>query len=447
MAFIGKYKLTGLLGKGGMGQVYKIEYPVTGKIGALKLLKPAAVMQSVMGREKIEALFIKEARTMARIRHPHILDVIDFGRADEGLYFTMDFFCNNLGRIIGEKDETEVPSRRIKIEKAVHYTVQTLEGLACMHWHGIIHRDIKPFNILVTELDSVKIGDFGLAAFTGEADGAGHDSIKVGSPYYAAPEQEADAGKADVHSDLYSVGVVLYRMVTGLLPDISGNRASDLNPDLDQEWDRFFEKAIHKNPARRFRNAGEMIPAVKALEAQWHTRKEKICSAPRSLLQSVTRPAGIRPRKTGIKQPAGTAARVFGLNDLMMPAAYIDNDFITRDNGCIHDRTTGLTWQQAGTQYPVTYAAAKDYIRGLNRQAAGGITDWRLPTIEELATLLIPPPENDGHCITDRFDATQTFLWSADTCTFTSAWYVNIEMGFAGHNDKGAFHYVRAVSG
>ncbi len=425
--------------------MYKIEYPVTGKIGALKLLKPEEVLSAVMKFSDIEALFEKEARTMAAIRHPNVLEIIDFDRDDQAMFYTMDFFCNNLGQIIGEAGETEKPSRKIRIEKALFYAHQILEGLACLHWNQVIHRDIKPFNIMLTELDTVKIGDFGLATFKGDSFKR-HRSMNVGSPYYAPPEQEKDPETADFTSDLYSVGVLLFRMVTGLLPDIAKNRASCLNPDLDSAWDQFFEKAVHKSPLKRFQSAREMAAALDELKASWLEAKEKTCSAPSQFFEPAGKDlAPVSCRKAPVKQPARGADRAFGLSRLMTPLNYIQNDFVTLNDDCLHDRRTSLVWQQAGSLYPLNHKAAFDYVGRLNSSGFGGFHAWRLPTMDELVSLLMPLPENEGYCIQSVFDTTQTFLWSCDTCTHVSAWYVSIEMGFANHNDKSSYYYVRAV--
>ena len=106
MKKIGKYSVTGLLGQGGMGKVFKIQYPVTGKIGALKYLDPNPLLISVMGQDAVEALFTQEAMTMAKIRHPNILELFDFDRSEGKLFYTMDFYCNNLGQLMGESMET-----------------------------------------------------------------------------------------------------------------------------------------------------------------------------------------------------------------------------------------------------------------------------------------------------------------------------------------------------
>ena len=133
MKKISKYKIRGFLGKGGMGKVYKIEYPVTGKVAALKHLDPNPLLVDLIGMEKIENLFTSEAVTMAKLRHPNIVEIWDYDRFEGKLYYIMDFYCNNLGTMIGESYVTERNSRVISIDKAFHYTGQTLSGLSCLH--------------------------------------------------------------------------------------------------------------------------------------------------------------------------------------------------------------------------------------------------------------------------------------------------------------------------
>ncbi len=475
MKKIGRFTITGLLGKGGMGRVYKIAYPVTQKIAALKLLEPSSLLADLTPRKELEDMFTKEAVTMAAIRHPHVVDILDFGRTGNQVYYIMDYFCNNLGTLMGESFE-EDDTRVVPIEKAVPYTTQILKGLVCLHFFGIIHRDIKPANMLITDLDTVKICDFGLSLRQGEWR-KWHGSTRVGSPYYAAPEQEADPEKVNFTADLYSAGIMLYKMLTGRLPQKSGSPVSQMNPDLDESWDRFFAKALDPDPAGRFQGAYTMCRDLEDLALAWKAKKEKICSllsgleqesdhVPEKLQQSGGDPAvsggeksdgqgsghpesDIRgpfpvravPKKIPLKQ-----VRAFlDLDRFMQPRRYSVKDFFVSSDGLVHDRHTGLVWQQSGTWFPVTWFQAKTYVEQLNFRQFGGYAAWRLPTIHELLTLVVPPAKGRDHCMSPVFDAEQKWLWSADKSTFVSAWYMSLEMGFVGRNDFTGFYHAKAV--
>ena len=294
MKFVGKYEILGLLGRGGMGKIFKVRLPVIGKIAALKLLAPNPFLVDILGMDRIEGLFISEAAAMAGLRHPHLLETWDFDKADGRYFYTMDYYCNNLGTMMGESSRIELPSRIIPTDRAIHYIRQTLEGLACLHHAGIIHRDIKPFNILITDQDTVKIGDFGLSKLRGEAAGSPRN-LKIGSPFYAPPEQETDPDHVDFSADLYSAAVTLYRMLTGSLPMSAPAPASGINPDLDETWDQFLFKAMAPKPQDRFSSAGQMLDALK-------TTRNRLDHQKRASLQVFGLPAGNTVRNPGAGQ-------------------------------------------------------------------------------------------------------------------------------------------------
>jgi serine/threonine-protein kinase len=447
MKKIGRYTITGLLGKGGMGKVFKVTYPVTGRVAALKLLDPSPPLAELMDPKDLKAQFTREAMIMASIRHPHVVDVLDFCQTDGQLYYIMDFFCNNLGMLMGEAVEAE-PTRIIPVEKAIHYTAQTLKGLQCLHFFHIVHKDIKPANILITDQDTVEICDFGLSSRRGEQQYR-HDSIRVGSPFYAAPEQEKDPDHVDSTADIYSVGVMLYKMLAGKLPDETVPRVSHLNPDLDDGWDRFLARAIDPNPVNRFQSADIMARHLEYLARTWEEKKEKVCAVP-AFLQSapendtdpgIPGPVRTTPAKIALKQ----ARDRFKLNRFMQPVQYPPDVLTPVGTTLVHDPHTHLIWQQSGTSFPVTWHQAKEYVGRLNAQAFGGYSDWRLPTVHELLTLARPPKKGRDHCISSLFEAEQKRLWSVDKSTFVTAWYLDLEMGFVGRNDLTGFYHVKAV--
>jgi serine/threonine protein kinase len=446
MKKIDKYEVCGLLGKGGMGMVYKVRMPVVGKIVALKLLAPHPNLVTLLGKDELRRLFVTEAVTMAGLRHPNIVDISDFHESEDLTYFVMEYFCNSLGVIMGETYRVEEPSRVVSVDKTLHYTRQILEGLSRLHQAGIIHRDIKPFNILVTDQDTAKITDFGLSKLRGEIF-EGPQNLMVGSPYYAAPEQEEDPNTVDVRADLYPVGVMFYRMLTGALPMESYRKLSECNADLDPEWDAFLDKTIAKERKARFASAKEMLGALDELCIAWQEKKEKVCAMPVTEGSGTPGPRDARetPRRGSIKVRPRDARKVFGADDRWRPAQYVINDFEVNGDGTVTDRATGLTWERAGSDFPLTWHEARDYVETLNQKRFAGQDGWRLPTIDELMSLLTDVPRAGDLCIEPVFDQNERWLWSSDRRSFVAAWYVSVDMGYISWQDFSCYYYVRAV--
>jgi serine/threonine-protein kinase len=442
---IGRYKISGLLGRGGMSKVYKVQLPVVEKIVALKLLDPDPLLVDLIGMNKIRDLFISEAKKLAELRHPNIVEIWNFDEADGRPFYLMDYYFKNLAVMIGETRWTDRPSRIIRLDKAIEIVRQILSGLACLHHAGIIHRDIKPFNILLTDLDTVKICDFGLSKLRGEKVSV-PSNLNVGSPWYAPPEQEADPNLVDSSADLYATGVTLYRMLTGKLPDESPEQPSQNNPDLDEAWDNFLLKSIAHKPAERFKRATDMLNELESLETAWQQRQNLICSIPESPIVDQTKPEAIRLRKDPVKIAPQEARRSFRLDQLWRPHQYIRNVFKTENHDLISDAITGLMWQKTGSKYPLTWQQARKYVDNLNQREYAGYNSWRLPTVDELMSLLADTPHGEDYCIAPVFDPTQQTIWSCDRRSFTAAWFVSVHMGFVWWQDFSAYFYVRAVS-
>jgi serine/threonine protein kinase len=202
-------EILGFLGQGGMGAVYKARQPALDRLVALKVLPPFAAKDPGFAER-----FNREARALARLNHPNIVAVHDFGRAGELHYLVMEFVDGaNLRQI--EQAGNLTP------EQALAIVPQICEALQFAHNEGIVHRDIKPENLLVDKKGRVKITDFGIAKMLGapgskvSLTGAGD---VVGTPHYMAPEQIEKAQTVDHRADIYSLGVVFYEMLTGELP-------------------------------------------------------------------------------------------------------------------------------------------------------------------------------------------------------------------------------------
>jgi serine/threonine-protein kinase len=434
-----------------MGRVYKVALPVVGKIAALKVLYPNPTLLELLGIGRLRYLFIEEAKVLASFRHPNIAEIWSFGEVDGRPHYLMDYYCNNVGMMIGETYRVENPTRKLPVEWSLRYAHQCLEGLACLHEAGLVHRDIKPYNLLLTDLDTVKICDFGLSKFRGESF-SGPPQLKVGTPGYAAPEQAEDPDRVDGSADTYSVGVLLYRMITGHLPGDAPEMErfpqpvqADGAPPL--QWDDFFHKALHRNPGERFTSAAGMLTGLTKLADAWRKQEEAACredrkAEHRKMLPSPTRE---RIREDCRKVLARNARETFQTDRLMRPRSYVRNAFRLLDEEWILDEATGRTWQRSGSMYPVTWPEAKAYVNGLNRKADGGFSDWRLPTIPELMTLLELPSPDGAWCMRPLFDRRQNRLWSCDRRSFNSAWFISVDIGFLAWQDMTGYYYVRAV--
>jgi serine/threonine-protein kinase len=429
-----------------MSVVYKASLLVVRKIVALKLLAPHESLLGLLGIVEIEQRFIAEATRMASCRHINIADVLDFDYAGERLFYTMEYYYQNLGSIIGEGPRADEPSRILSLDRAIHYLGQLLSGLSRLHRMGVVHRDIKPFNLFVTDENTLKISDLGLSKLRGEKE-QNPSNLVVGSPFYAAPEQERDPEGVDARADIYAAGVVFYRMLTGMLPEADPVRPSAVHSDVEPLWDDFCLKAIDPDPRNRFGSAYAMLEELGPLRSRWEERKGESCRGLR--LSPVAQPhqaLGPVVRGNPAKVPRKLAPAVFQCDDLCRPLQYLPHVFEPTDwDGVVLDRATNLLWQTEGSVDPLEWVEAHDYILDLNRRGYGGVSEWRLPTVDELFSLLRPPVHGMEDCLEGVFDRGRKWLWSCDRCTFTTAWYVDAELGFAWWGDLTCRYFVRAV--
>jgi tRNA A-37 threonylcarbamoyl transferase component Bud32 len=266
-----------LLGQGGMGAVYKARQKQLDRLVALKILPP-----EVGQTEAFAERFTREARSLAKLNHPRIVTVFDFGHTEEGLYyFVMEFVDGTDLRHVIQAGELE-PSEALAI------VPQVCEALQFAHEEGIVHRDIKPENILIDKKGRVKIADFGLAklldkaatAFTLTADGH-----RMGTPHYMAPEQIEHPGRVDHRADIYSLGVVFYEMLTGELP-IGRFAPPSKKVHVDVKLDEVVLRTLEKEPERRYQQASEVKTDVETIKADSHPPAVLIAPAGRPYTQA-----------------------------------------------------------------------------------------------------------------------------------------------------------------
>ncbi len=246
-----------LLGQGGMGVVYKARQKQLDRLVALKILPP------VIGQETAFAeRFTREAQSLARLNHPHIVTIHDFGKTADGSYyfFVMEYVDGlNLREII--------QGRNLGPSEALKIVPQICEALEYAHQEGIVHRDIKPENILLDKKGRVKIADFGLARLLDKPAAVytlTRAGQRMGTPQYMAPEQLERPHEVDHRADIYSLGVVFYEMLTGELP-LGVFAAPSKKVEVDVRLDDVVLRTLEKDPERRYQHASELKTEVEII--------------------------------------------------------------------------------------------------------------------------------------------------------------------------------------
>jgi serine/threonine protein kinase len=252
------YRIDCRLGRGGMGVVYKAWQPALERAVAIKLL-PA----DLAANQDFLLRFQREARTLARLQHPGIVTVYDFGQTPDGhLYFVMEY-------VDGTDLRQVLDTTRLTAVETCDLIAQICDALHYAHLEGVIHRDIKPANILINKAGRAKVVDFGLArpldVDLSEVTQAG---ACMGTPAYMAPEQRIDAGKADQRADIFALGMVLYEMLTGRRPDTWPATPPSEKAEVDGSLDAVVLKALEFEPARRYGDVREMWTEVYRVRTQ-----------------------------------------------------------------------------------------------------------------------------------------------------------------------------------
>jgi hypothetical protein len=441
MKTIGRYEVVGRLGRGGMSMVYKARAPVTGRLVALKILQPRdEIFAELVGEERLKELFVAEAKIMGGLAHDHVAKVLDCDEHEGQPFIVLEYFAHSLGAFIGESYRLEAPSRIISVVKTQAYLVQALKGLERLHFAGIIHRDIKPYNLMLTGDDRVKIIDFGLSRVRGE-EGTAVPGLQVGTPFYAAPEQEKNPNMADGRADLFSLGIMALRMLTGRLFDHHQSEAAQVsaeNPEVGSLWDAWIRRSIAGKPEDRFQNAQEMRLALQALPLN---EKDAPCGwqqASASVRQSVR------------SEPAWLLLKdiraILGLDELFRPLLYAVQDFAAAGPLVAHERNSGLYWQRYGAGFTLNWQQAGEYVAHLNSNGWQGRNTWRLPTVVEVFSVLKQPLHGVACSTWPLFDSTIHWLWTCDQCTKKQAWSVDVVESFFERLDKDGVASVCAVS-
>ena len=265
------YEIESLLGRGGMGAVYRARQKSLDRFVAIKLLPFELGV-----REDFAARFHREATALARLSHPHIVAVHDFGQADDGHFFMVMEYVDGSDLAARLREGPLLPDEALAVVR------QVCDALEFAHAHGVVHRDIKPGNILLDAAGRVKVTDFGIAQLAGEGPRTALTATGalLGTPEYVAPEQMLPAAAVDHRADIFSLGVMLYELLTGQLPRGVFRPLAQIVPTA-RGLDRVVTRALQSDPAMRY-------SAVRELRAELaggsQSRSRRVCLAAAVLL-------------------------------------------------------------------------------------------------------------------------------------------------------------------
>jgi serine/threonine protein kinase/Tfp pilus assembly protein PilF len=260
---VGKYQISAKIGQGAMGEVYKAHDPILNRFVAIKTMSAA-----IGADDELRKRFLREAQSAARLNHPNIITLFDFGEDQGKIYMAMELLeGNDLKELISNQTVTQ-------LEDKLGFMEQICDGLAFAHTQEVVHRDLKPANIHVQPNGQIKIMDFGLARLgTSEMTRTG---MVMGTPHYMSPEQ-VKGKRADARSDIFSLGAVFYELLTGRKPfDAESLHAvlfqvMEHQPDDVRHWSpevpnilvQVVDKALNKDPQERYQHAGAMREALR----------------------------------------------------------------------------------------------------------------------------------------------------------------------------------------
>ncbi len=399
--FAGRWRVERCLGRGGMGEVYRVHDELLGIQKALKVMHPALVRSP-----EAQKRFLEEAALTQTLRHDGIVQTYEVEADGDQHLYTMEYVDG--GSLRGWMESRRTAGEPLALVDAAAFIDEILAALVYAHARNVVHRDIKPENVLITRDGHVKLADFGLAKLVDPSRLASMSQI-MGTPYYMAPEQLKAKSSVDQRADLYAVGVIFYELLTGEVPLGRFDSVSALRTDSSPGLDALLDKALARRAEDRIVSATEFRSALAALTSPgW--RAVGPSTAGGSL--ATEGPDALQVAAAGSLDLAAAGAA-----SSAQPVAARDERFTVVGDGTVVDNRNGLMWAAADNGTGIDWRGAKRYAES---QKLGGHEGWRLPTQAELLTLYdesAEPAKNDGGWVTRTprgFHFTGPWFWASE---------------------------------
>jgi serine/threonine-protein kinase len=351
---VGRYQIVATLGTGGMATVYRAFHPALDRTVALKVIRPA-----LTGEADFVERFRQEAKAVARLRHPNIVQVFDFDEADGQHFIVMEHLD---GATLKDRlRELEMAGERMPLRETARIVGEVGDGLAHAHEAGILHRDVKPANILFTRDGRAVVTDFGIAKIVMGAPDLTRTGLGIGTPEYMSPEQ-ARGKTLDPRADLYSLGVVAYQMVTGRVPFVGDTAVavvvahlseplpppSSIDPHVGESTERTLTKVLAKDPDDRFAGTREFARALDEAIAEDERDRTAAFVRPSEEARPMPSPARARRRSTLVMALVAVAAAL-GVGGVAVGPRVIERLERTIERSAAP--TAGAVARQPGARY------------------------------------------------------------------------------------------------